>query len=233
MSRYLSLLLLLLLAVGCGRPVQQGGPIAVQQALSPPPQRNLLIVVDPGHGGKDFGAESEEHGYKEKQTALATAILVQKHLQALGYQVVMTRDRDLFVPLSERAELANQASADLFVSVHYNAAARAEARGIEVFCFKKQDETGGVSKAGGLAESVLRNVIATTGAPSRGVKEANFKVLRLTKMPAILVEGGFLTNREERGQLSDPNYINQIAWGIARGIDAYVVGMEKNAPGAI
>jgi N-acetylmuramoyl-L-alanine amidase len=188
----------------------------------PVPQNGFLIAIDPGHGGKDFGAESEEEGYKEKQTTLTTALLVQKHLEALGYKVIMTRDRDLFVPREERAEIANEAGADLFVSVHYNAAPNKEAHGVEVFCFKKKGEAGEGTEAASLAESVLRGVIGATNANSRGVKEANFTVLRRTKMPAILVEGGFLTNREERGQLSDPKYINQIAWGIARGIDAYV-----------
>lgn len=217
------ILCLLSLCVSCNRtPPQPQTVVVVTPMPPPPPQNRFLIAIDPGHGGKDFGAESEEEGYKEKQTALTTALLVQNHLEALGYRVMMTRDRDLFVPREERAELANEAGASLFVSVHYNAAPSKEAHGIEVFCFKKQDDSGEMTEAGSLAESVLRGVIGTTNAKSRGVKEANFTVLRRTKMPAVLVEGGFLTNREERHQLSDPKYINQIAWGIARGIDAYV-----------
>jgi len=187
-----------------------------------PDRSQWTITLDPGHGGKDAGAESATYGYEEKRTALATAILVRRHLESLGYQVVMTRDRDIFIPLKERAQIANEIDSDLFVSIHYNAASNKEAQGVEVFCFGVGSEVEKAPKARQLAESVLRGVIAKTGAKSRGVKQATFRVLRDTRMPAVLVEGGFLTNREERTLLQDPKYVNQIAWGIALGIDDYL-----------
>ena len=177
-----------------------------------------LIVIDAGHGGKDPGAESRTNGYEEKTLTLETAHYLENYLRQLGYNTVMTRKSDLYLTLSERAKKANALGADLFVSVHYNFSPNAQAEGVEVYYYDDPKQTRTlVSKA--VAQGVLGRIIRHTGAHSRGVKDGNFAVIRETKMAAILVEGGFLSHPGERRKLKDPQYIQYLAWGIARGID--------------
>lgn len=221
MGKWVFLLIAVALFHGCGRsPVYDQGEVVLLPQTSG--RSEWTITLDPGHGGNDPGATSVANQYEEKRLTLTTALLVRNHLETLGYRVVMTRDRDLFIPLKERAEMANAIHSDLFVSIHYNAATSKEAQGVEVFCFGTDAPGSEPPEARRLAQSVLCGVLAKTGAKSRGVKTATFRVLRDTRMPAVLVEGGFLTNREERVKLQDPKYINQVAWGIALGIDDYI-----------
>lgn len=180
-----------------------------------------LVCIDAGHGGKDPGAESAYHGYEEKVLTLQTAQMVQNFLNQLGYRTEMTRHHDHFVPLEKRAEMANVSDADLFVSIHYNHAPSVSAKGIEVFYFEDEADAGRVTESKRLGRRVLSRLIERTGANSRGVKTAKFVVIKKTNMPAILIEGGFLTNVEERKRLQDPHYIHFVALGIAQGIDAY------------
>ncbi len=182
-----------------------------------------VIVVDAGHGGKDGGTGSARYDFEEKELTLETALLIRNCLHQLGYKTVMTRTHDIYVPLSKRAEIANTVGGDLFVSIHYNHAASKEAKGVEVFYYKegKSSPSQRVAESKNLAGSILKRVIANTGAESRGLKEANFAVLRETEIPAILIEAGFLSNPIERERVRDPKYQHSIAWGIARGIDQY------------
>lgn len=185
------------------------------QALSTKP----LIILDPGHGGKDEGAHIRN--ILEKRLTLRTANLVRKELQLLGYRVSMTRGRDVFVSLTHRADVANRKEAALFVSIHYNSSSSPAAKGIEIYYYSKGD-LGRAQKSKDLASSILSNVMETTSCHSRGVKRGNFHVIRETTMPAVLVEGGFLTNPEERAELVTRPYLENLAKGIAFGIDAYV-----------
>jgi N-acetylmuramoyl-L-alanine amidase len=218
-------LLLLLVLTSC---TQQGAPpatVGVPRSEIPhghPKKRipGVLICIDPGHGGKDPGTQSTKHDTQEKRLALATALLVQNHLRVLGYETCMTRDKDVFISLNDRADLANKRKATHFVSIHYNAAPSKEAMGLEVFSFRSKGDRETESKK--LASSVLDKMLHYTSAPSRGVKEANFAVLRRTEMPAILVEGGFLSNDDELKKLRDPKYGNALAWGIAQGIHSHL-----------
>ncbi|MGZ3632946.1 MAG: N-acetylmuramoyl-L-alanine amidase family protein [Parachlamydiaceae bacterium] len=179
-----------------------------------------LIIIDPGHGGKDFGTEARaKPPFKEKNLNLMTAKLLEGYLQQMGYRTLLTRSQDLFVSLDRRATIANQYQADLFVSVHYNSAPSTQAHGIEVFYYEGDRERTSASKQ--FAETVLKSVINSTEARSRGVKHGNLAVLRKTTMPAILVEGGFITNEKELAKLKDPSYIKTLAWGIAQGIQGY------------
>src|SRR5690606_18690146 len=110
----------------------------------------------------------------------------------------MTRNTDDFIPLPKRVEIASQAKGNIFVSVHFNSSRSTEAQGIEVFfCDSKENRTR-TNASKKLADSVLSKVIRRTTANSRGVKKGNFYVIRETEMPAILVEGGFISNPEER-----------------------------------
>jgi N-acetylmuramoyl-L-alanine amidase len=182
-----------------------------------------LIIIDPGHGGEDEGAQSiTKPRYREKSLNLATAKLLHSYLRQLGYRVLMTRNSDIFISLIERAELANKYHPDLFVSVHYNSAPSAEAHGIEVFYYLDKEDKHRAHQSKKLGQHVLKHLLIETDAKSRGVKHANYAVIRETNMPAILIEGGFLTNAAELEKIKEPAYQKKLAWGAAKGIDEYL-----------
>lgn len=177
-----------------------------------------LVVIDAGHGGYDLGAKMSS--CDEKSLALSTALLTKKHLLELGYRVILTRSRDVFLSLERRAEIANQTKSKIFVSIHYNAARSLTAKGIEIYFCQSQDKHRS-SASKNLASKVLKKMIDHTSTENRGVKEGNFFVIRETKMPAILVEAGFMTHPEELHLIKDIIYRDKIARGISEGIDAY------------
>lgn len=179
------------------------------------------VVIDPGHGGTDRGAREKWPYCEEKRVSLLTSRLIKKHLDHLGYKVIMTRDSDIFIPLSKRVEIAKAAACSIFVSIHFNSSRNASAKGIEIFfCDQKSDpQRSKLSKK--LADFILPKLIRRTEANSRGVKKGNFYVIRETSMPAILIEGGFISNPEERAQLKLSEYQEKIARGVAEGIDHY------------
>lgn len=191
--------------------------------------QNFLIIVDPGHGGHDTGTQSiSKPRYQEKSLNLTTAHFVKSYLQQLGYQVVMTREDDRFVSLDKRAQMANDRKPHLFISIHYNSAPSAEAKGVEVF-FHQCKEKERTLQSKRLAQSILKNILANTQAKSRGVKQANYAVIRETTMPAVLIEGGFVTNEKELQNLKDPAYLKRLAWGIVSGIEEYLnKGLSAN-----
>jgi N-acetylmuramoyl-L-alanine amidase len=178
-----------------------------------------LIVLDPGHGGTDEGAKVNT--FMEKKIALTTALLTKKHLEELGYRVIMTRSRDVYLPLPRRASIANKTKGSLFVSVHFNSSPSIDAQGIEIFYYDSK-EMWRTRASKRLASCILSDVIDQTNAISRGIKQGNFHVIRETEMPAVLVEGGFMTNKDERSKLRDKAYLDQLAIGIAQGIDKYM-----------
>lgn len=181
-------------------------------------RKRLTIVLDPGHGGFDFGAQKK--GSDEKDLNLKTALAVRKILANMGYTVVMTRARDEYISLQKRAEIANKAKSQLLVSIHYNAAASEEANGIEIFCPSKA-ESWRLKRSKQLAQKALAKLIGATDANSRGVKEANFCVIREARMPSILIECGFITNEKERKLINSEVYQNKIAESIAEAIHQY------------
>ena len=194
-----------------------------EPCVVPPRALSPLIMIDPGHGGEDQGTLSLiKPAYQEKSLTLATAKLLQGYLQKLGYRTKMTRTDDVFVSLPLRSKFANDANAAFFVSVHYNSAPSKEAHGIEVFYYKSETDLRRMNASKDLATEVLGQVLAMSKAKSRGVKAGNFSVIRETKMPAILIEGGFLTNAEELEKIKNPQYLKMLAWGIAQGVDRYI-----------
>jgi N-acetylmuramoyl-L-alanine amidase len=178
-----------------------------------------LIVLDAGHGGTDEGAKVS--AFLEKKIALTTAFLTKKHLEGLGYRVVMTRSRDIYLPLQRRVSIANKTKGSLFVSLHFNSSSSVDAQGIEVFYYDSK-ELWRTRASKRLANCILYRVVDKTAAVSRGIKQGNFHVIRETEMPAVLVEGGFMTHREERRKLRDREYLDNLAAGIAQGIDKYM-----------
>lgn len=220
-------LILIAISSSCSQsrvPVEQqffqapAAPCVVPPRALPP-----LIIIDPGHGGEDHGTLSLiKPAYQEKFLTLATANLLKTYLQKLGYRTKMTRTEDIFVSLPLRSKMANDEKAALFVSVHYNSAPSKEAHGIEVFYYKSETDIKRMNASKDLASEVLGQIISMSKAKSRGVKAGNYAVIRETKMPAILVEGGFLTNKDELEKIKDPQYLKILAWGIAQGVDRYI-----------
>ncbi|MEM8778157.1 MAG: N-acetylmuramoyl-L-alanine amidase [Cyanobacteria bacterium P01_G01_bin.49] len=183
---------------------------------SPPsgkPRGRVLVVVDPGHGGKDPGAIGIG-GLQEKNVILPISIDISEILKQQGVEVMLTRNADYFVSLQGRTAIANRAGADIFVSVHANAVGggRTNVNGMEVFYAGNRD----------LAEAIHRSILRTVNVGDRGVKQARFYVLRHTRMPAALVEVGFVTGAVDNPRLRDPAYRRQMAQAIAQGILDYI-----------
>ncbi len=179
------------------------------------------IILDPGHGGKDEGARIGN--VFEKKLTLRTAYLVKKELEALGHTVVLTRARDLYISLASRTEVASRRSGDLFVSLHYNSSKSGDAHGLEIYYYGKGDAAR-IELSRCLATTLIRTITGTTFCHSRGVKRGNFHVIReTTKMPAVLIEGGFLTNSKERTLLTTPAYLEKFARAVAEGVDEFVL----------
>lgn len=185
------------------------------------------IVIDAGHGGTDQGAKAKNPYCEEKRISLQTARLVKKYLDQLGYHVVMTRNTDAFVPLSRRVEIAKQSDAEIFVSIHFNSSRVPTAAGMEIFFYDSKETKRRTYASKRLADSILTRVLRRTSAHSRGVKKGNLYVIRETSMPAVLFEGGFISNPTERVNLKAPDYQEKIARGIADGIDFYFKKQKK------
>jgi N-acetylmuramoyl-L-alanine amidase len=198
---------------------------ANQQAL--PQHAKPLVILDAGHGGSDEGAKVGQ--FLEKKLTLITVMSLKKYLDEMGYRVILTRSRDVYIPLPRRVSLANRTGAAtsltashkvIFVSIHYNASHSTEAKGIEIF-YPANREGWRATASKNLAAAILPHIVSQTHSLSRGVKAGNFHVIRETEMPAVLVEGGFITNCEERACLRDRGYLDRISKGIATGIDQY------------
>lgn len=177
--------------------------------------KNKTIVVDPGHGGSDPGAVA--FGLFEKDIVLNIGLMLEKKLQASGVNVVMTRKDDRLIPLREISEIANRHNPDSFVSIHINAATSEKAHGTETYW----NRTYSSDESKKLAQSIQKQLIANLHSYDRGVKEANFAVIRNTKAPSVLVEIGFITNEEEAKLLNDPIYQELAAEAIYQGLIDY------------
>lgn len=167
------------------------------------------VVIDAGHGGHDSGAVTRYAG-REKDAALDVAMRLRPKLEAAGFGTVMTRSDDRFIPLDTRARISNRQSNVIFVSIHFNYSPRSHIRGSEVY-YKSRCSAR-------IAENILRQITALPGASSRGVRTANFRVLKKNEYPAVLVECGFLTNPVEGRRCANGAYREQLATAIARGI---------------
>jgi N-acetylmuramoyl-L-alanine amidase len=181
------------------------------------PNSRVLVVIDPGHGGKDPGTVGIG-GVYEKNIILPISQEVSQILQRQGVRVMMTRNSDYFVSLQGRAQMANQARANVFVSIHANAISlsRPDVNGLETFYHQSGKE---------LAQTIHRNILRRVDIGDRGVKQARFYVLRRTSMPSALVEVGFLTGQIDHSKLTNPAFRSQMAQGIAAGILEYI---QKN-----
>ena len=149
---------------------------------------------------------------------LAIAKLVRDKLNGMGYQVIMTREEDAYIAKEERVENANASNADIYVSIHQNTFEDGAVEGIETW----YDGSDSVRDSKRLAQLIHQETINTTGAVQRQIRDdAQLHVTGKTVMPACLIETGFLSNPGEREKLVSPEYQEQIAEGIVRGIDLY------------
>lgn len=195
----------------------------------PPPGSNpRLIVIDPGHGGTDTGAM--HNGLVEKVLTLDIGLRLRAILVSRGWIVKMTRetDRDVVAPhddaqteLQGRCDIANDAGARLFVSVHINAFTSPEMSGTTAYYYKDDSEP--------FAADVERRLVPLLGTKDDGTRRANFYVIRHTTMPAILVETAFLSNPDDAARLRSPAFLQRVAEGIADGIGDFA-GSPKSAP---
>jgi N-acetylmuramoyl-L-alanine amidase len=172
-------------------------------------QSPSTVVIDAGHGGYDRGGVPGQR-ITEKDKTLDVALRLRRILQNDGYKVVMTRDQDVFVPLGTRVAIANSYRNATFVSIHFNCSTRVGANGIETYYYS--------SDSAGLAASIHRNVVAGAPTENRGIRRRGFFVLRRTRIPAALIECGFLTNPTEGRLAQNDGYRQQLAEQIARGI---------------
>ena len=180
-----------------------------------------LIVIDPGHGGPDVGAT--RNGVYEKDIVLSVSKQLGRILQQMGYAVIYTRTEDIDLDLEPRVQIAENAKASAFVSVHVNSlsASASQVNGVETY------HAPGASLGKSLAEFVHEQIIASTGATDRGVKSARFHVIAKTSMPAILVETGFITNPSESAKLVNSAYQERLAEAIARGMDQFLKSYRR------
>ncbi|MEM8545226.1 MAG: N-acetylmuramoyl-L-alanine amidase [Cyanobacteria bacterium P01_H01_bin.119] len=190
-------------------------PTAPPSFPAVPNNSQLVVVIDPGHGGRDPGAIGIG-GLQEKGVVLSISRQVAAILAQQGVQVVMTRDSDYFIDLDPRVQLAERVNADLFVSIHANAISlsRPDVNGFETYYY---------SDAGlRLARTIHNAVLQIVSHRDRGVRRARFYVLRNTSMPAVLVETGFVTGAVDAPNLNNPAWQQQMASGIAQGILQYI-----------
>jgi len=205
------------------------------------------VVIDPGHGGKDIGAQGPYES--EKNFTLDVSRRVRDQLKKAGMRVLLTRNSDTFVELQDRAAVANRIPDSIFVSVHFNAADwNRSAEGFEIFCVTPRGAPSTayedlrvrdmIAENGNehdlhsfaLANAVFHSMHGRLTMFDRGVKRARFAVLRLTTVPSILIEGGFLTNPEDARKVASKQWREDYAASIARGIMEYSKLAAKGIP---
>ncbi len=195
-----------------------------------------LVVLDPGHGGQDSGAMCG--GVTEKDLTFDVAQRVGRLLEAHGLGTWLTRSGDAYVSLQDRAALANRATDCIFVSIHFNDTKRQGANGVETYFAMHQQEVApalaawlpflkrasneeATLESQSLAGFIQQAVVERTKAVNRGTKAEQFYVIANVRHPAVLVEGGFMTNKEEIVKLGNGEYRESMAAAIAAGIDKY------------
>ncbi|MES1025276.1 N-acetylmuramoyl-L-alanine amidase [Gloeocapsa sp. BRSZ] len=201
-------------AVPVPQPTTPPKPATPPPAKPNPPKQRAVVVIDPGHGGKDPGAIGIG-GVQEKQVILPISKQIAAILEKEGIKVVMTRDSDYFLDLAPRVAIAERANADIFVSIHANSMglSRPDINGLETYYFSSGQR---------LAQVIHRNIVRRVTVRDRGVRRARFYVLRKSSMPSVLVEVGYMTGREDNPRLRNPAYQTQMAEAIAQGILEYL-----------
>lgn len=170
--------------------------------------RFSTVVIDAGHGGKDGG--SVWNGLIEKKLCLDVAKRVETALKSRGLKTVMTRRTDTFVELERRARIANRVPSSVFVSIHFNGSRKTIISGGEVYYRSPRGKW--------LATAISRSIKSKVSGGTRGIFHGNYKVLRETEMPAVLVECGYLSNKREALRCADPAHRQKLADAIVSGL---------------
>lgn len=197
-------------------------------SLSEPSLKGKVIVIDPGHGGYDPGAIGVT-GLREKEFNLLTSLLVRDKLVQMGAQAILTRENDTFISLTDRAVVANNLPADVFLSIHANFSERSQARGTSTYYYAPSTDSVLAAQAGQrarLAQAVQRSLISNLGTSDMGVLQANFSVLRNTQIPSILVESAFLSNSEDEALLKSAEFREKEAQAIVNGLLEYFAAQQ-------
>jgi len=236
-------------AVERGRPfiAQRDLDLTLMPLLKPgkyPAGRKIRrIALSAGHGGKDPG--NTEGIRQEKTYTLKLAKELSTRLKAAGFEVVQVRDGDEYIALDERPDLANRRRADLYLSLHFNGSGgrgSATAKGAETFALtlpNGRSTHGGISSGNQpgnkfdrenllLAYQVHRALVDLVGVADRGVKRANFAELRDVRMPAVLIEGGFMDHPEDLRRIMSDRERGKLADAIVEGVQAYKRLVERN-----
>jgi N-acetylmuramoyl-L-alanine amidase len=197
------------------------------------------VVIDPGHGGKDSGTRSVLGRELEKTYTLDWALRLAHQLQLRGWTPVLTRTNDADVSLADRVALADRVGADFFISLHFNSgAANRELTGIETYCLTPTGMPSNLTREYEddpreshpnnqydeqnvlLATRLHRSLLRATNAVDRGVRHARFMaVLRGQNRPAVLIEGGYLSNVAEARRVATPDYRQALAEAVAKGLE--------------
>jgi N-acetylmuramoyl-L-alanine amidase len=206
------------------------------------PKKITSICLDPGHGGRDTGYRvGSFFVHNEKTYTLALALELRDQLKKIGFKVILTRDQDTYPERAARPEFANRKGADLFVSLHFNSAQAGKntVEGPETYCITpigaaSSNDSEGEGLGSGpcpanrveneslqLAYQMQKSLVKNLGAADRGVRRARFEVLRTALMPAILIEGGYMSHPTEGKKIFDTAYRKQMAAAIVKGILAY------------
>jgi len=180
-------------------------------------QNKFSVVIDPGHGGPDPGAIGIG-GIRETDVVLEVSKIVENLLSEKGVKVRLTRKNEVDLDLPPRVSFANKTDADIFVSIHANASRgkRRDINGLETFYYRGWR---GRLLAKRIQQQILR---VSPGSPDRGVKQGRFYVIKNTRMPAVLVEVGFLTGRLDSRRLEKTTHRKRLAYAIAKGILEYL-----------
>lgn len=203
------------------------------------------IVIDAGHGGKDSGARNDAYGLLEKNLTLDVARRLRALLKQAGFDVVMTRDSDVYIPLDQRPKVANRVNADLFISLHFNAAASSTASGFESYAFTPQFQASskyprptskdGKRYAGNdqdpwnalITYHLERALVQRLGGPDRGMKRARWGVLKTLECPGVLTELGFVSHPPTAQKLRSAAFRQTLAQSLFDGIVAYQKRLQR------
>lgn len=178
------------------------------------------ILLDPGHGGEDPGTLSVDQTQEEKHFTLELGKIVKKTLQALGAEVIMTRQDDTNPSLAERAQMSNIQQPDLFLSLHFDSSYDTSLAGIASYFYHIEDEH---------FATTMQAALMSTNRPNAGVHFGNYQVLRENQVPSLLLELGYITNEEDLDLMQDSKYLQDLADGIADGLVNYFEQIQTQA----
>jgi len=218
---------------------QEKQPAVYKESKKEQPQTSkpfAVVVLDPGHGGEDSGAMCG--GVMEKDLTLDVARRVDRLLDSEGVATLMTRLGDSYVSLADRAAFGNRVKDSIFVSIHFNEDNKPVASGVETYYAAHQINSGSAfaswlsffsrppssspnPQSQSLAAFIQEALVARTRSVDRGTQAKQFFVIANVTSPAVLIEGGFITNKDELSKLASEDYRDQIAAAVADGITRY------------